>query len=350
MKSVSFVTFLCLTLLCVHIHGVRSAVVQLPSNLKINITDSSTSGLSSGGFMAVQLHVAFSNLFRGVGVFAGGPYDCAQGSESKATGVCLSGLPSGVPVSTLVSITKTRSSSGAVDPVSNLNFARVYLFSGTLDFTVHQAVVTSCQTYYQNFISSSGAILYENTLEASHTWPTDNPNAPNPCTVSESPYVARCSYDGAGTALQQIYGSLNPRTPWSGTLNGTLINFDQTPFGSASAGMASSGYAYIPDACSAGTVVCKIHVALHGCLQNAQKVGTSFATGTGLNQWADTNNIIVLYPQIECTGSLGGNPECCWDWWGYLSTQDSSIYDTKTGPQMLAILKMMKQLSGSSLS
>src|SRR6266850_4113649 len=38
------------------------------------------SGLSSGGFMAVQLHVAHSAIVKGAGVVAGGPYYCAQGS------------------------------------------------------------------------------------------------------------------------------------------------------------------------------------------------------------------------------------------------------------------------------
>lgn len=39
----------------------------------------SVSGLSSGGFMAGQLGVAYSSLFQtGFGVFAAGPYDCAR--------------------------------------------------------------------------------------------------------------------------------------------------------------------------------------------------------------------------------------------------------------------------------
>lgn len=39
----------------------------------------SVSGLSSGGFVAVQLGVAYSNTFKtGFGVFAGGPFDCAR--------------------------------------------------------------------------------------------------------------------------------------------------------------------------------------------------------------------------------------------------------------------------------
>jgi poly(3-hydroxybutyrate) depolymerase len=44
----------------------------------------SVSGLSSGGFMSVQLGVAYSDTFNvGFGVFAGGPYDCARGQSVR---------------------------------------------------------------------------------------------------------------------------------------------------------------------------------------------------------------------------------------------------------------------------
>ena len=36
----------------------------------------------------------------------------------------------------------------------------------------------------------------------------------------------------------------------------------------------------------------------------------------GYNEWADTNGIVVLYPQLDPTEILD-NPEGCWDWWGY---------------------------------
>ena len=47
------------------------------------------SGISSGGFMAVQMHVAFSETFKGVGVIAGGPYYCAKNSSDIAFTNCL---------------------------------------------------------------------------------------------------------------------------------------------------------------------------------------------------------------------------------------------------------------------
>ncbi len=41
-----------------------------------SIKDYSVSGLSSGGFMAVQVHVAFSSMFNGSAVFAGVHFSC----------------------------------------------------------------------------------------------------------------------------------------------------------------------------------------------------------------------------------------------------------------------------------
>jgi poly(3-hydroxybutyrate) depolymerase len=76
--------------------------------------------------------------------------------------------------------------------------------------------------------------------------------------------------------------------------------------------MANSGYAYVPAACAAGQSY-KLHVAFHGCPQGASVVGTAFYQNAGYNRWADSNRIIMLYPQMIVTAS---NPGGCWDWWG----------------------------------
>jgi poly(3-hydroxybutyrate) depolymerase len=59
---------------------------------------------------------------------------------------------------------------------------------------------------------------------------------------------------------------------------------------------------------------------------------------SGINEWADTNNIIVLYPQATSSSS---NPLGCWDWWGYLS----SDYALKSASQMDAIMAMVAQIT-----
>src|SRR4051794_11105406 len=58
--------------------------VNLPA-LKVDTTQISVSGLSSGGFMAVQFEVAYSASLKGAGAIAAGPYDCAQDNSTTAT-------------------------------------------------------------------------------------------------------------------------------------------------------------------------------------------------------------------------------------------------------------------------
>ncbi|HEX6155736.1 MAG TPA: depolymerase, partial [Burkholderiales bacterium] len=47
------------------------------------------SGISSGGYMAVQIHVALSSRVQGAAAIAAGPYYCAQGSISTAMNNCM---------------------------------------------------------------------------------------------------------------------------------------------------------------------------------------------------------------------------------------------------------------------
>ena len=60
---------------------------ELPA-LNLDIAETSVSGISSGAFMAVQFQVAHSSIVKGVGVVAGGPYFCSQGSAIAATTRC----------------------------------------------------------------------------------------------------------------------------------------------------------------------------------------------------------------------------------------------------------------------
>ena len=86
--------------------------------LVIDKSQTTVSGLSSGGFMAVQLHVAYSATFKtGAGVVAGGPFYCAEDSVVNATGRCMK-HDSSIPVSSLVSTTNSWASSGYLDAVS----------------------------------------------------------------------------------------------------------------------------------------------------------------------------------------------------------------------------------------
>lgn len=108
--------------------------------------------------------------------------------------------------------------------------------------------------------------------------------------------------------------------------------------------MDAKGFLYVPKPCSGGAA-CKLVVALHGCKQgySYQGFGTKFIDNAYLNEYADTNNLIVLYPQAIATATLD-NPNGCWNWWGYLGDSD---YARHGGDQIETIMGMVKKLRGS---
>jgi len=309
--------------------GAASAAVNLPQ-LNIDKAQTSVSGLSSGGFMAAQLHVAYSATFqKGAGIVAGGPFYCAEGSIVNATGRCMTS-PSGIPTSSLVSTTNNWASQGSIDPVVNLQGSKVYLFSGSIDSTVKPGVMDALKTYYSSFVPAAN-VVYKKDIAAEHAMITDDFGSA--CSTKGSPYINDCNFDLAGAMLAHLYGTLNPRN--SGTLaSGNFVEFNQSQFVTGH-GMAATGWAYIPQACTSGEQ-CRVHVVLHGCQQNVTLVQQQYVRNTGYNRWADTNNMVMIYPQTSTAAT-----NSCWDWWGY----DSASYAKKAGPQMAAIKAMVDQVS-----
>ena len=119
---------------------------------------------------------------------------------------------------------------------------------------------------------------------------------------------------------------------------GQLVTFDQRPFGE-DAGLAAEGAVYVPAACRAGGG-CRVHIAFHGCQQSRAAVGDAFVAGAGFAAWADTNKIVVLFPQVAPDVLV--NPLGCWDWWGYTGFD----YLTRDAPQVAAVHAMVARLAG----
>jgi fibronectin type 3 domain-containing protein len=303
------------------------------------------SGISSGGYMAVQMHVAYSATFKpGVAVFAGGPFYCAKGSLSDALNACLNALPSGPDVTNSVNVTKSYASAGSIDATSNLGSSKVYMFSGTKDSVVKPAVMDALKSYYLNFVPS-GNITYNNGVAAEHAW--ISPYGPNACGTRGDPYISNCSIDPQNTFLTMFYGSLNAKN--TGTLRGSFVQFDQKEFfndkNPKAHSVADSGWMYVPADC-AKKMQCKVHVSYHGCVQNYDKIGDKFVKKSGLNEWADTNRIIVVYPQTISSSSAPSNPNGCWDWWGY----DDPNYAKKSGRQMLMSKRIVDRITSGFVS
>ncbi len=299
--------------------------------LNIDKSQTTVSGISSGGYMAVQLHVAYSSRFaKGAAVIAGGPFDCAEGAVLSAVTRCLG--KSAIPVDDLIKITDQWAKDGVIDATSNLAASRAYIFSAANDSVVNPSTSAALQSYYQHYLPKAN-ITYKADVAGEHAFLTDDHG--NSCMTKAAPFINNCQFDLAGALLQNLYGTLKPRK--DGELAGKLVEFDQTAYG-AGHGLGASGWVYVPKSCAAGAS-CRVHVALHGCKQNGTDVGEEFVRFAGYNRWADSNDIVVLYPQ---TGK--GAVNSCWDWWGY----DDAGYAKKIAPQMSAIIAMLDAMKPAS--
>lgn len=326
--------------------GQAIAAAPLPA-LGADLGAVTVSGISSGAYMAVQFQIAHSRLVRGAGVLAGGPYYCAQGSSWRALSNCMSPsswspLP---PVAQLKSEVETLAQSGRIDPPANLRNDRVWLLSGGRDQTVATPVMDQLASFYREWLPAT-AIRYVKVPDAGHAMISVADPQPNACGTSASPFINRCGdLDAAGELLKHLLGPLRePGKPKPGE----IVSFDQRAFvdGKAlDASLADEGYAYVPQACRAGG--CRVHVAFHGCRQSVAEIGQRFVTGAGYNEWAESNRLIVLYPQtVQRSGFAGGswkwvyNPKGCWDWWGYSGID----YHTRDGAQIKAVRAMIERL------
>jgi poly(3-hydroxybutyrate) depolymerase len=309
------------------------------------------SGISSGGYMAVQFQVAYSTLVKGAGVIAAGPYDCAEGSTWRALTRCMapkSWAPAPGPDAVKPRM-ESRARLGLIDPPSGLADDKVWVLTGGADRTVERPVVDALVAFYTQWMPAS-AIQLVTLPDAGHAMISVSDSKPNACNTSEPPFINRCGdFDAPYELLTHLLGPLKPKTAGK---SASLIAFDQRPFISglpSDVSLADQGFAYVPDRCKTGG--CQVHVAFHGCRQSEDQVGHRFVEGAGYNAWAESNRLIVLYPQTVARNGIAAgsfrwlyNPKGCWDWWGY-SAPD---YATKNAPQMTAVRKMISRLAEAS--
>jgi poly(3-hydroxybutyrate) depolymerase len=319
---------------------------------QLNISDTYVSGISSGGYMATQLQVAYSGRVAGAAIFSAGPYWCALGNVAVALQSCTAyTVPT--PMQLIYDTTTRYEQEGMIDPTANLAQSPTYFFHGTLDPTVVQPVADNLAEFYDHY---AVPLSYRNQLPAGHGW--ISPLGPVPCAETASPYINDCSpYDAQADSLGVMFGSV--KAPNTGKPRGILSTFDQNRYavapqagngdltrsGGPAIGMGGTGYVYTPNSCTQGAQ-CKVVLALHGCQQTAEQIGDTFARDSGLNAYADTNDFVVLYPQARPDGGpVIYNPKGCWDWWGYLGPEDVD-YATQLGPQMRTVMNMVTALGG----
>ena len=140
--------------------------------------------------------------------------------------------------------------------------------------------------------------------------------------------------------------------------------FDGDATETFSALMGDKGFVFAPLQCQQGRS-CALHVAFHGCRQGHRYYGygivpsiyggesgwSHFVENAGYNEWADANDVVVLYPQVrsreypyfffDLKALQHANPEGCWDLWGYTDPN----YHTRGGKQIKAVWKMIQALA-----
>lgn len=199
--------------------------------LKIEKDQISVSGISSGGFMAHQFHVAHSADLVGAGIIAGGPYYCAAGDIKKGMTECTAFISvegckylmggyrdfckqwsyigpgsafqdkeaSQVAIDKMVqrAFDATVKDGYNIDDPQKLSRAQVILIHGEKDNLLPVGVMDALYQYYQKFNVNN--LAYIKNLQVSHAVPTNNfigldvGNQVGKCDTFGSPYLNFCN-------------------------------------------------------------------------------------------------------------------------------------------------------------
>ncbi|MEN0060079.1 MAG: PHB depolymerase family esterase, partial [Bdellovibrio sp.] len=287
------------------------------------------SGISSGAFMAVQLQVAHASVFQGVGALAGGMWGCANGNSYDAQNVCMEN-PQKIDSKIYVEKVHKAFSDKKIEDPAEIQGKPFFVYAGSKDSTIRLEAALRLTEFIQ---ALGGKVQIKIDVPAEHGFPTLDTG--NECDKKGLPWIQNCNYDGAGAVLQALYGSLKGRGK---ALEANLQIFSQAEFQTVGSGLGDVGYIYIPTGCrGAQSSGCRLHVALHGCRMSPDFVKDAFYKQAGYNNWAEKNNIVVLYPSAKIAEL---NPRGCWDWFGYTGAN----YLDKDAKQIVAIKAMTDRL------
>lgn len=297
--------------------------------------DVTVSGISSGGYFANQFHVAHSATVTGSAIVAGGPYNCSNGELVRATNRCMNvfmGMPT---AQESLGYAREQAQRGKIDALTGLATGRAMVVHGQLDGTVDPKVGEVLADFYELAGVKGERLVKIMDIPMGHAWPTLDFG--NPCReASRTPYLSNCDRDLAGEILAHLLNrSLKPAVEAKPE---RLFKIAQGAARDlASWSMGEHAYAYIPAVCEKTPGKCSIHVAFHGCKQTTEDIGRVFVTETGLNGHAEANGIVILYPQAVKNLRMG-NPNGCWDWWGY----STKAYALQEAPQIKAVQQLIQ--------
>ena len=311
-----------------------TAYAALPA-LKLNLDQTTVSGLSSGGYMAAQFQLSHADWVKGAAIVAAGPVYCAQNNLMTALDHCINKVGSPIPLADINKQLKDWSVQGLLASEAEIKQSKIWLLHGTADQKIAKEVADALHQQYQEWLPAA-QLNYVQDKNFAHHMPTLSEGSA--CASSEAPFLGKCNYDAAGEALKFIQTGLKAPATQS---SGTVYPIEQQKIaGDLAATMAEQGFLYVPKNCEQGQS-CTLHISFHGCNQHADAVGMAYVEKAGFNRYADSNNIVVLYPQTRASNLMPMNPQACWDWWGYTDAN----YANRKGQQIQAVVKLAQSLN-----
>ena len=315
-QGVQMKTFLRRQFAAASLGAILSALIVMEANADKQV---SVSGVSSGAYMAVQLQVAYSKTFMGVGSIAGGPYYCAE-NMTDITAIklkCMAGqgiIPDDYAPYRDEAIELSKE--GKIDDVSNLGQSKVFIFNSVEDQIINPGLGYLSVLFFQHFSDNpADDVLALNAIPGylnyavAHGMPTSMDgyddyinyvDQATPCSPANSqqypwfpneflrgndPWLYHCPYPNeyapvvegysmAKDLLDHIYGSMNEPVEAAGQITShQQLQFVDDPDIKTvddlhKHGIGESLYVYTPSSCKDDPSQCdKLHVALHGCQQ-----------------------------------------------------------------------------------
>eukprot|EP00913_Durusdinium_trenchii_P016311 g15330.t1 len=195
-------------------------------------------------------------------------------------------------------------------------------------------------TYKQlRFFMNESMIFQRFSTHAAHVWSLDN----GQCSCGtcsdfvgslECCDVNNCNYDLSGDSLRAFYGEIKPRK----VAHPTLVHVDQWKYLPPEAtfnatigelprgGLWKFALVYVPESCK------------ERCIKKRLDRRRLWATSINLNEYAEANDIIVVYPQAA--GSHGEGIGC----WNWGDEKADHYFDTRRAVQLRTIMNLLEDL------
>jgi len=293
--------------------------------------------------MAMNHLFAFSASVKGAIIAAGNPYGCGAFKEGHTEhgGACYYG---GNDLAKLKKYIESQYKRGLIDNPENLANTSVLLFNGKNDWMVYTKGMKEAGKQLRMFMQPDRVVERFKT-KAAHVWSLDHGKCKcGSCSGADSVCCDynNCHYDLSGESLGLFFNSVQPRVNASQQWWLWIDQHKYLPARNESqwkqVRLKRWCPTYVPGSCRKDPGSCPVHIHYHGCIDNDATLRMQWINNLDLNEYAESNGIIVMYPQATGDYLTGVG---CWNW-GHKG--DDKLFDTKQSAQMRTVIAMLQDL------